>query len=333
MKPSQLIPEHIGFALRFFFPPLITFILGNVLFECLAFNLLKLNQTLIFQLPDVNSMSSEIKLYEIKARLLWATSVMLYFFIIIRFAVFIWSTFNTCATKLTILFFTLLASSLFLIEAYYLTHISPSKSPIASIFHLTFTTLSTSGLFTSVQLSTLENTLNILNLTALLTVPFGITAGCCIMHHIPFTQRKEPEYFLNRSTQLKELMTLSSAVMVIGIIHMQLWLSWPLSLVPQSKEITQLSAIILVICQYWGVFYSLVIASLYYPSANYLSQQAKIALLQSDNQTLRENPSTWLTENNMQLSLTSSSFSQIIIVIAPMLAGSLGSTFSQLIPF
>jgi hypothetical protein len=153
------------------------------------------------------------------------------------------------------------------------------------------------------------------------------------MHHIPCTQRKEPEYFLNRSTQLKELMTLSSAVMVIGIIHMQLWLSWPLSLVPQSKEITQLSAIILVICQYWGVFYSLVIASLYYPSANYLSQQAKIALLQSDNQTLRENPSTWLTENNMQLSLTSSSFSQIIIVIAPMLAGSLGSIFSQLIPF
>lgn len=333
MTLSQLIPKHISFSLRFFLPPFLIFILGNVLFELLAFNFLKLNQTLIYQLPSIDGISTNISLSEMKTRLLWATSVMVYFFIVLRFSVFVWHTLQTSVTKLTLFFFILLASTIFLTETYYLTHISPSESPIASIFHFTFSTLSISGLFTSAELAILKTTLDTLNLTALLIVPFGIVTGCCIMHKIPCTSLKSPTYFLNRSRQLNELIALSSAVMVTGVIHMQLWLSWPISLVPTSDKITQLSSIIFITSQYWGIFYSLIIASFYFPSADYLNHHAKLALLQSDDNELKQNPSAWLKENNMQLSLSSSSLSQIITVIAPMLVGSLGSVLSQLTSF
>lgn len=330
MNFSRFIPQHISFALRFFFPPFLTFILGNILFELLAFSFLRLNQTLIYNLPSIDAISAGVKLHEIKARLLWATSVMLYFFIIIRFTLFIWTTLKTSVTKSTLLFFILLASVIFLVEIVYLATVSPSESPIASIFHFTFTTLATSGLFTATQLATLQHTLDIINITALLITPFSIVTGCCIMHRIPSTLLKKPAYFLNRSKQLNKLIAFSSITMVIGIIHMQLWLSWPLSLVPESSQITQLHAVILITCQYWGIFYSLVIASLYFPTANYLSHHATLALLQSNDETLRRDPSVWLKKNNMQFSLSSPSISQIITIIAPMLVGSSGNILSQL---
>ena len=333
MRLYLLIPEHISFACRFFLPPFLTFILGNILFELLAFNFLKLNQTLIYQLPSIEGISTGIKLNEINARLLWATSIMLYFFIIIQFGHFILTTLKTSINRSTLIFFVLLASMISLMETYYLATVSPSKSPIASIFHFTFTTLSISGLFTSIQLATLQTILNILNLTALLTVPFGIVAGCCIMHKIPSMSLKNPEYFLNRSKQLKKLVMFSSMTMVIGVIHMQLWLSWPLSLVSESRKITELSSVILTTCQYWGIFYSLIIGSLYFPSARYLSHHATLALLQEDDKTLRENPSAWLKRHNMQFSFSSSCISQMITIIAPMLVGSLGTTLSQLSSF
>lgn len=329
MNFSRFIPQHISFALRFFFPPFLTFVLGNILFELLAFNFLRLNQPLIYNLPSIDGISTGVKLHEIKSRLLWATCVMLYFFIIMQFALFIWTTLKTSITTSTLAFFILLASTIFLVEIVYLATISPSKSPIASIFHFTFTTLATSGLFTATQLATLQNTINILNITALLITPFSIMTGCCIMHRIPSTPLKKPAYFLNRSKQLNTLIVFSSITMVIGIIHMQLWLSWPLSLVPESSKIIQLNAIILITCQYWGIFYSLIIASLYFPTANYLNHHATLALLQGNDETLRRDPSVWLKKNNMQFSLSSPSIRQVITIIAPMLVGSSGNLLSQ----
>ena len=72
------------------------------------------------------------------------------------------------------------------------------------------------------------------------------------MHEIPVPAHQEPEYLLNQSKQLKKLITGGSEVMVIGIIHMQLWLNWPLSFVEEIPEIGQLQSVTLLACKYWG---------------------------------------------------------------------------------
>lgn len=330
MKCSQLIPEHAFFALRFFIPSFLTLILAKILFELLAFNFLDLNQALIQHGSVVDKIPAAVKLNEIKARLLWVTSVMVYFFIMVGFGSFIWNILRNSITKSTLLFFIVIASTISAIETSYLLNVESSKSPLASIFSFTFDALSGSGIFTSNQLIIVHTTLDAINLIGFLVVPFGLMAGCCIMHEIPFIAHKKPEYFLGRSEQLKKLINGGSAVMIIGVIHMQLWLNWPLTFVEETKEIVQLKSVTLSICQYWGVSYSLIIAAVYFPAASYLSDQAKLAILQGSDEELKQDPSKWLIKNNMMFSPIAS-LPQVIAVIAPMLAGSFGSSLSDLV--
>lgn len=212
-----------------------------------------------------------------KARLLWVTSVIVYFFTTIGFGIFIWNILRNSITKSTLIVFIILAATIFIVETNYLLNADPSESPTASIFRFTFDSLSVSGLFTTNQLFLVHRTLDAINLIALLIVPSGVIAGCCIMHKIPITPDKQAEYYLGCSEQLKKLIAGSSTVMVIGIIHMQLWLNWPLAFLDESKEIVQLKVVTQLVCQYWGVSYSLIIASLYLPAASYLSNQASKA--------------------------------------------------------
>ena len=329
MKFSQLIPGHILFALRFLLPPFLTLTLAKILFELLAFNFLDLNQSLIQSAAVIDDISATVKLNEMKARLLWLSSVLVYFFIMAGFGIFIWNTLKNSKTKSTLFLFVVIAGVITAVETSYLLNVESADSPIASIFSFTFDILSGSGLFTSIQLNIVQNTLNAINVVGFMVVPFGMMAACCIMHQIPLTSNKDPEYFLGRSEQLKKLITGGSAVMVIGIIHMQLWLNWPLSFVEETKEIIQLKSVTLLVCQYWGVSYSLIIAAVYLPAQSYLSNQATLSLQQGNDEELKKEPSKWLIENNMMFSLVTS-LPQIIAVIAPMLVGSFGSTLSAL---
>jgi len=330
MNFPRLIPEHVFFALRFFLAPFLTFILAKTLFELLAFNFLDLSQVVNQYISQARDISGAVKINEIKARLLWATSVMVYFFITIGFGAFIWDLLRSSETKLTLLFFTIIAIVISVVETSYLLSVESTVSPIASIFNFTFDTLSGSGYFTLNQLFIVHTTLDIINLISFLVVPFGLVAGCCIMHKIPLTLHKDAEFFLGRSEQLKKLITAGSAVMVIGVIHMQLWLNWPLAFLDGTEKITQLKSITVLICQYWGVSYSLIIAALYIPAASYLSNQAKLALQQEGNREQRQDPSIWLIENHMMFSPITS-LPQILTVIAPMLVGTFSSSLSDLV--
>jgi hypothetical protein len=265
-----------------------------------------------------------------KARLLWVTSAMVYFFITIGFGIFIWNTLRNSITKSTLMVFIILATTILILETSYFLNADPSESPTASIFRFTFDSLSSSGLFSINQLFLVHITLDAINFIALLIVPSGLVAGCCIMHTIPITPYKGAEYFLGRSEQLKKLIAASSAVMVIGIIHMQLWLNWPLTFLDESNEIVQLKAVTQLVCQYWGVSYSLIIASVYFPAASYLSNQARLALLEGNDEKLKKEPSIWLIKNNMMFSPITS-LSQIIAVIAPMLAGTFGTSLTNIL--
>lgn len=226
--------------------------------------------------------------------------------------------------------FILIAATITAVEIIYFINVESSESPLASIFSFTFDSLSSSKLFTTNELFIIHTTLDVVNFIAFVVVPFVIMAGCCSMRQIPMTTLIGPEYILYQSGQLKKLVTGASAIMVIGIIHMQLWLNWPLTFIEKSQETALLESINLAVCQYWGVTYTLSIAALYLPTANYLSDQAKITIENGKDEKLKQDPSKWLIENKMILS-PAAQLPQIIAVIAPMLVGSFGSTLSELV--
>jgi hypothetical protein len=332
MKYLEFLPKDFLFTLRFFIPAFLTLMLGKILLELLAFNFQELNQYLLQNVGKANQLTVVVKINEIQARLLWLTSVMLYFFIITGLSVFLWNILKNALTKMTLLIFVLIGVIISAMEIIYLLQVDYLQSPLLSIFNFTFNTLLGSRLFSANELFVIHATLNIINLITIIIPLFIMLAGCCILFEKPLVVVKEPVYFREKSSLLKKLVTGSSAMMVIGIVHMQLWLNWPVTFIGDAQVIEQFKSITLSICRYWGVVYTLTIAALYLPAANYLSNQAKVAIETGQDEEIKKDPVKWLVENKMLVSPIAQ-LPQIVAVVAPMLVGSLTSTLSGIISY
>ncbi len=82
MNDSGTLPKETLSALRFMLPPLLTLILGKLLFELLAFHFPDLNDYLQDSIePLGQQFPPEILFRESRARLLWLSSVIVYFII------------------------------------------------------------------------------------------------------------------------------------------------------------------------------------------------------------------------------------------------------------
>jgi hypothetical protein len=332
MKFHIIISKDTLYALRFIIAPFGVFILGNILFELLAFKFPELNLTLIEHFSENREFSSTISFQESKARLLWVTSVLIYFFICAVFATFIWHTLCRSMTKPTILLFISVALIFTISEVTYFVLVDPSKSPLATIFRFTFDSLQASGQYSENELNIVYITLSLINLIAILVVPFGILTASCIMHKNYRSSKKTLDEIRCQSKHIKELLAGGSAVMVVGIAHMQLWLNWPLSFLTDDNIRLQIGAVTLAVSQYWGVIYTLTMAAVYLPTTFSLTEQAKRIIQSGHNGGIEKNPERWLKENKMSLSLHDQ-IPQLVAVIAPMLFGSFGSMLGNIMPF
>ncbi len=329
MKLHQIVSSEVTHSFRFIIAPFAILISGKVLFEFFAFKFPELNQSLIPLLPQ--NLSS-VSFLETKARLQWLSSVMLYFFVVSIFITFIINNLRNKLAKSTFWLFITLVLIFSIFEILYLLLIEPSTSPIVSIFHFTFDTLTASGLYSEYQLDLITITLSIINLLAIIVVPLGIMAGCCIMSQQNTFFESPLSQLIHQSKQIKNLLTGGSTVMVIGIVHMQLWFNWPLSLLPDETLCHQIKAITFSVSQYWGLIYTLTMAALYFPAAFYLTAKAKKIILQGNDEQAKLNPEKWLADNHMLMS-PFSQLPQLIAMIAPMLMGSFGTTLAKLMPF
>ncbi len=318
----------------FLIPPFFTLVLGSVLFELVAFNFPALNDVLITCLSGLKrGVSLEIRLNESKARLLWLTSVNVYFLICAGFASFIWHAFRHSALDGKLLVYIGFALLFSFTEMAYLIYMADSlTSPLLNIFGFTYNALVESKMYSSHELLVIKSTLNVINFVAINVTPFGIVAGCCIMQKSPDDSMTKLDLLRYQSRHLKDLLLGGSAVMVIGLVHMKLWLNWPLSFIVAVELRSQLEIITLTICQYWGVIYTLIMAALYMPAAIFLSEEARIVIMQGNDEEMKKNPGLWLSENKMLISPTGQ-LPQLVTILTPMLVGSFGSSLSNLVQF
>lgn len=329
MKNQKIAPKGVMNAFQFIIPPFAMLILGKVLFELLAFKFPELNISLI---EDFSQNNATISFQETKARLQWLTSVLLYFFVNAVFLTFIFNIFWRSISQSALWIFILAAFFYSASEIIYFSLIDSAKSPMASIFRFTFESLKASAQYTEYQLNHIYITTMLINLLAILVVPLGIMAGGCIMYNQIAASNSDLNSLLSQSKHIKDLLVGGSSVMVIGIAHMQLWLNWPLSFLPDDTMRHQIEAITFAVSQYWGVIYTLTMAALYFPAAITLSANAKKLIATGSDEQTKRNPELWLAENKMLLS-PYAQLPQLVALIAPMLIGSFGTTLGHLMPF
>ena len=333
MQLQKVISNNKIFSFRFIIAPFAIFLTGKILFELLAFKFPELNHPLIEHFSKTNLISESTSLLEAKARLLWATSVVMYFFVCTVFAVFISHILHHKLTRKDLILFVSIALVFSMAELAYLSlKEDPTTSPLVTIFLFTFDSLKASGQYTEYQLGLLYSLLLIINLLAIFITPFGIMTACCIMYKQEANADNNLKNIIRQSKQIRELLAVGSAVMVIGIAHMQLWLNWPLSFLADDTARQQIEAITLVVSQYWGVIYTLTMAAIYFPTTFSLSEQARSIIQISGDEEAKKNPDLWLGKHKILLS-PMSQLPQLAAVLAPMIIGSFGSTLGGIMPF
>lgn len=160
MQLQKVISNNKIFSFRFIIAPFAIFLTGKILFELLAFKFPELNHPLIEHFSKTNLISESTSLLEAKARLLWATSVVMYFFVCTVFAVFISHILHHKLTRKDLILFVSIALVFSMAELAYLSlKEDPTTSPLVTIFLFTFDSLKASGQYTEYQLGLLYSLL------------------------------------------------------------------------------------------------------------------------------------------------------------------------------
>ncbi len=317
MKSYTFFYKYYETSFRFAILPLLTILLGKFLFEILAFDFPQLSTQVSHYVVAKSTTSTSLEmLQESKARLLWTSSALVYFFVNSCFFIFLWHTFNKVFhSKKCLLVF--IASFLSIIEIIFLFSIDSFSSPLHYIFFFSFDALTTSKLYSHEQLTFIYYILSLINFIAITVVPFSVITACGIVLQKPTNIAQINKQFV----LLKDFINGSSAVMIAGIIHMQLWLSWPLSFIIDSSHINELENFISTIIQYWGICYSLTIAALYLPIAAYLRNKEEELALTTEQISTKTPQYGQSTKNN---------FPQIIAILGPIIVGSFSAMLTDI---
>lgn len=322
MIRHKLFSYHSLYIMRFAIPPLLTILFGKILFEMLIFDFPLLSDQIKTHLFSTeNKISLNLSFQESKARLLWLSSVLLYFFVNIGFFAFLWGILKK-RTRPELIKLMVITLTIVALEIIYLFSVESVNSPTNNLFRFPFDSISATKLFSPDKLSILFYILCIINLIAIIIIPCSILTGCCII-----STKAETIAELNKQyVLLKEFIKGSSAILVVGVIHMQLWLNWPLSFLSDYAHINGLKDVISSIIQYWGICYSLTIAAFYLPIARHLL--AHIQLFEND----AEFSSQQLGINSL-IQSASTHLPQIVAILGPMLIGTISPSLTELISF
>lgn len=328
MKIRVQFLEKMLFILPFALPPVLAIWVGKLMFEMLAFDFPELGAKLItyFSLMHGQFPIATV-LMESKARIAWLTCVLVYFFVNLGFFCFLWSGLRARAPGRIWLPVTIVL--LFCLgEIFYLISVKESESPIKFLFHFSFDALSASSLISAKHLSFMSKTLDLINLIAIAAAPLSIVTACCVI-----SQPAEHTDQINAQFKwLKDFVKGSSAVMLIGLIHMELWLSWPIKLIPEFPNIKELNDIVFSIIQYWGFSYSVTIAALYIPMVAHLRKKAsacrKILAEKGETPTLAPG-----LEEGSGMQIIAEKIPQIAAILAPMVIGTLSPAMNNLFAF
>lgn len=310
--------------LLFLLPPLLLYVLAVVLFEASAdpekpFTPLLLKAVQAGAVPGV-----EQALAEIKARLAWLAAALLN--IVVSLVAMIYSivTLRRLVGPGQLIVTAVIGG---LLGAGILGQLAfgagQGSVMYQLVFGFTYSILTHAGGFGELFLQQVYVIIALINVLATSAPVFILMTTCATVASLAVED--EPEHMVVRARHLKEAIAVASAFLVVGVLHMSVWLGWTSSITNDPGLQSGLSGVASAVSAYWGVAFTIVLIGAYVPPALYLNKRAQALLRERGHAMTPEELEQWLSERGLSFKL-SNQLTQYLSIMAPFLAAPLSAT-------
>ena len=311
-------------------PPILAFALAGVIFEFSAFNLIGLSAELDSQLRSAATRDIALTLAESRARFLWSTSVLLFFFIAIALVIAAIVVMRQCLSRAGLRFYLAIGIGLCLAAGLHLIYGGATDSGTNAIFHFTFDSLTRSGQFDTFQLTVVQRVVFALNAGVVIAPCIALFAACATLTEGDRRQAGDLLVHLRaQMRRLKMLLNLGSALLVVGVLHMVVWLRWPAALITDPKVSAEIIGFSASLSMFWGAAFTLLIVAFYVPASYVLSRRAERGIAECPDKADGLDAREWLKRQGLSITPTQQ-LPQVAMMLAPLLAGPVGTALSSL---
>lgn len=304
-------------------PPLAVSVIATAIFELSAFNITDLVDVVAAYFAIAPESDPIMVLGESRSRFYWSTALLLYLFtaayLLVLSAVVMKRSLSPSGFKL----FLLVGLVLSLLGIANLTYVALAGTPLSGIYSFTFDSLEASGRFKPLHLTIVQVGVSFLNGLGIVAPAFSLMAGCATLAPAPAGTPNQARHLADQMERLKSLLNGGSALLVVGVLHMHVWLRWPAALVQDPKVAAEILGFSSAVSIFWGVAFSLLIMAFYLPVAALITDRASTILAQSPEEAGGKDVKEWLQEQGLSMTPTRQ-LPQIAAMLAPLLAGPFG---------
>jgi hypothetical protein len=308
--------------------PISIYALAVVIFEQGNFGSMAMELKLAAIDHATKSQSALVLFIEGRFRILWLTSVLLYDVIAVAVIVTGTLVLKSSLTSKGLIQALVIWMVLSCFELIHLAYAASHNMAFGEIFRFTFESLQHVHRFKALELAHIRDMVYIVNLLAAIA-PFAIAlaASASLMPIVAADARRALQRVADRSQQLKSVINLGSALLVVGVLHMQAWTRWPIVFVEDDKLAAAMTNWSVALATFFGCVFSLMIASIYVCCAKILANRAKSYLQQLPADTLDSSVENWLAQHGFSFEPTQQ-IPQILAILAPLLASPVGAAVS-----
>ena len=206
---------------------------------------------------------------------------------------------------------------------------SANQSPLSGLFSFTYDSLSEVPGFTEDFLRVAKLAVVLLNGISIVAPVTALMAACSTLAPPRDGVAAGIKFLSGQVKSLKALVVVGSIYMVTGVLHLGVWLRWPAMMVEDEALAVQILDNALAMSVYWGGAFTVLIAAFYAPAMVALNKRAEAAIAQMPRSTGGLTPKKFLEDHGLSLQV-SKQLPQIAAVLAPLLAGPIGSALVDL---
>ncbi len=316
-------------------PPLLVMAMAGLIFEVAASDLSGLQARVATVLTNTVSLDTLFGLAETRARLIWGATVLISGLAGLALIVASLWVLGRSLSRAGLCLYGGLALALSVGGVFHLIDSGRTASSLAAIFTFTYDSLVQSRYLAGDDLAAVAALVQGLNILGVVAPAFALMAGCATLSRgLADTGTGQAKSDLtrlqSRMRRLKRLLNLGSAVLVIGILHMIVWIRWPAALVSDHAVAQEILGLSTALGVYWGATYTLLIVAFYVPASFVISRRAERAIARCPEQAGGLDARAWMKSVGLSVTPTQQ-LPQIAAMMAPLLAGPVGGLLNNLV--
>jgi hypothetical protein len=311
--------------LLYLFPPLLVYLFASFLFELSVDPAVSVIQKLVAVVKTNATPDLPFLLIELKARYIWLASALLNIVVPVVSIIISIMTINLFLKRWQIIWSIVIGTIICIGNIGYVIYSAQVQNALYElVFGFTYKMLVRSAMFSDIFILHVYIIILTINILASITPIFLLLAVCATLHLPAAPCHMDSTYLAKRMRRLKEIINVASAFLVVGVLHMSMWLNWTASLVSDPGLGSKVTGVASSITAYWGIAFTLVLAITYLTSTSYLQEQALKQITRGKKAMEPKEAEQWLNEHGFSLTLNNQ-LPQFISILAPILAAPISS--------